>query len=212
MIISFGIPEHDRDRVADLYWQAFEQKLGLVMGPSDKGRSFVRRVLMSDHALCAHTDDGALLGVAGFKTHAGALVSGTFADLRQIYGLFGASWRGFLLNMLERDTENRRFLMDGIFVAPEARGRGVGTALLGAITDTARDRGYEEVRLDVIDSNDRARALYEREGFTAIKTARLGPLRHIFGFRSATTMVRAVHQPDPINAPAPKTNAPPSTT
>jgi len=82
--------------------------------------------------------------------------------------------------------------MDGIFVAPAARGHGVGTALLDATIAEARTRGYAEVRLDVIDSNPRARALYERVGFVAKDTQQLGPLRHIFGFKSATTMVRAV--------------------
>ena len=97
-----------------------------------------------------------------------------------------------LISALERDIENARFLMDGIFVTPAARGRGVGTALLDAICLEAKARGYAEVRLDVIDSNARARALYERTGFVARGTKELGPLRYVFKFRSATTMVRSV--------------------
>ena len=82
--------------------------------------------------------------------------------------------------------------MDGIFVEPAARGRGVGTLLLQAIANEAAQRGYAEVRLDVIDTNDRARALYERRGFRPVKTNSTGLLRHVFGFRSATTMVLRV--------------------
>ena len=82
--------------------------------------------------------------------------------------------------------------MDGIFVAPEARGQGVGTGLLDAVAAEAQRRGYAEVRLDVVEGNDRARALYEREGFRAVATQSTGVLRHVFGFRSATTMVRQV--------------------
>ena len=48
---------------------------------------------------------------------------------------------------------------------PAARGQGVGTALLKAIIAEGRRRGYAEVRLDVIDTNPRATALYERIGF-----------------------------------------------
>lgn len=192
MIISHGIPKADCDAAATLYWEAFSDKLGMVMGPRNKGIRFIRRVLRTDHAICAHDADGRLLGVAGFKTSAGALVGGDFADLQAIYGVRSALWRAFALYTLERDTENDRFLMDGIFVTENARGRGVGTALLQAITKTAKARGYAEVRLDVIDTNPRARALYEREGFRAIKTQQIGLLRHVFGFRSATTMVRTV--------------------
>ena len=195
MIISPSIPDADRGAAAALYWEAFQEKLGMVMGPKAKGLKFIRRVLRPDHALCAHDTDGKLLGVAGFKTSEGALVGGDFADLQAVYGLFSATWRALLLNALERDTENDRFLMDGIFVTSHARGQGVGTALLRAITETAQQRGYKEVRLDVIDVNPRARALYERTGFEAIKTQHIGPLRHVFGFRSATTMIRSVTKP-----------------
>ena len=53
-------------------------------------------------------------------------------------------------------------------------------------------RGYAEVRLDVIDNNPRARTLYERRGFVAGDTQYLGPLKYLFGFSAATTMVRTV--------------------
>lgn len=79
--------------------------------------------------------------------------------------------------------------MDGIVVSDAARGQGIGTRLLAAIKDEALARGCTSVRLDVIDSNPRARALYEREGFVAGHRSDLGPLRHLFGFRSATEMV-----------------------
>jgi len=192
MRIVAGFPAADRAKVAALYWGAFGGKLGVVMGPEEMGIAFIDRVLDPSHAISAMDDDGTLLGVAGFKTLKGALVGGDFSDLRAVFGTFGASWRALLISVLERDTENARFLMDGIFVTPDARGRGVGTALLDAICAEARARQYAEVRLDVIDSNPRARALYERTGFVAKGTMQLGPLRHVFGFRSATTMVRAV--------------------
>ena len=79
--------------------------------------------------------------------------------------------------------------MDGIFVEPSARGQGVGTTLLKAIVTEAHLRGFVEVRLDVIDANTRARALYERFGFVAKNTQNMGLLRHIVGFKSATTMI-----------------------
>lgn len=192
MIITKGFPDSDRARIAALYWEAFGAKLGPTMGPAPKALRFFEAVLYPPHAICARDTDGTLLGVAGFKTHQGALVGGSFRDMARVYGWIGASWRVALLSALERDTENVRFLMDGIFVEPEARGRGVGTLLLQAIANEAAQRGYAEVRLDVIDTNDRARALYERRGFRAVKTNSTGLLRHVFGFRSATTMVLRV--------------------
>ena len=82
--------------------------------------------------------------------------------------------------------------MDGLFVAPEARGLGVGTALLDAVVDEAKRRGYTQVRLDVVDTNPRAKALYKHVGFKELKTVKIGLLKHIFGFSASTTMVRDV--------------------
>lgn len=190
MKITAGFSDAERATVARLYWSAFGQKLTRVMGPEAKAVPFIADVLDPTHALCARDTEGALLGVAGFKTYHGALVGGTYRDLARHYGWLGSAWRVVLLRLLERDTDNDRFLMDGIFVRETARGRGTGAALLGAICAEGARRGYAEVRLDVIDSNPRARQLYEREGFVVQGEHRLGPLRHVFGFNSALTMVR----------------------
>ena len=211
MKIVVGIPHKNRDEAAALYWEAFGEKLGFVLGPKYRALMFITSVLRSDHGICAYHENGRLLGIAGFKTVHGALVSGNFTDLRRVYGWVGASIRIMLLAALERDTENERFLMDGLFVAHEARGQGVGTALLDAISDEAKRRGYTQVRLDVDDTNPRAKALYLHEGFVEMKTQKMGLLRHIFGFSASTTMVRDVY-PEPMMTPAAKTNAPPRTT
>ena len=191
LTLRAGFADADREEVAALYWQAFGEKLGPVLRPDAKAKGFILSVMRPDHALSAYDPNGQLLGVVGFKSPQGAFVGGSFEDLARIYGGPGAVWRTVLLALLERDVENQRFLMDGLFVRAEARGQGVGSALLAAICREAGQRGYREVRLDVIDSNTRARALYERHGFRAIKTAQRGPLSHVFGFASATTMVRA---------------------
>lgn len=192
MKIITGIPDANRGEAAALYWDAFGEKLGFTLGPKYRALAFITRVLRADHGICAFGDDGRLLGVAGFKTSQGALVGGDFRDMRKIYGWVGSSIRVLLLAALERDVENERFLMDGIFVAQEARGKGVGTALLKAVYAEAKKRGYHQVRLDVIDTNPRARALYLHEGFEEVETRQIGVMRHIFGFNAATTMVREV--------------------
>ncbi len=190
MTVAAGFDEDERTRVAALYWAAFGGKLGRVLGPADRARHFVARVADPDHALTYRDADGRIVGVAGFKTPAGAFVGGTRADLAAIYGWRGALWRHGLLALLERDSEDRRFLMDGLCVCEEARGRGIGTALLEGIAREAARRGYAEVRLDVVEDNHRARALYERRGFESVDRQPTGPLRHVFGFAAATTMVR----------------------
>lgn len=61
-----------------------------------------------------------------------------------------------------------------LWVAPDARGRGVGDALLTAVAQWARERGARELRLDVAVGNTSAIALYVRHGFVD-----LGPSRQV---------------------------------
>lgn len=192
MIVTAGFTDDERPHVARMYWAAFGQKLGRVMGPERRALPFIEQVLDPTHAICARDAGGTLLGVVGCKTHKGALVGGSWREMISHYGWVGSLWRLGMISLLERDIENRRFVMDGIFVHDTAQGKGVGTALLEAITQEARSRGYSELRLDVIDTNPRARALYEREGFVAGDIHPLGPLRHVFGFASALTMIKQI--------------------
>ena len=83
---------------------------------------------------------------------------------------------------------NDTLLMDGICVDSSERGLGVGTALLTAIKAEAVARGLAHVRLDVIDINPRARALYTREDFVAGTPQNNGPWRYLFGFSTSTPM------------------------
>jgi len=52
-----------------------------------------------------------------------------------------------------------------MWVAPASRGKGIGRALVGAVVQWARSRGYRRVLLDVADENAHAVRLYERCGF-----------------------------------------------
>jgi ribosomal protein S18 acetylase RimI-like enzyme len=53
----------------------------------------------------------------------------------------------------------------GMWVAPEARGQGIGGALVDAVAGWARSVGYELIGLGVTTSNAAAIAFYERKGF-----------------------------------------------
>ncbi|GAB6901292.1 ribosomal protein S18-alanine N-acetyltransferase [Kineosporia succinea] len=55
-----------------------------------------------------------------------------------------------------------------IAVAPAAQGQGLGRALLGALTETARERGATTLLLEVRADNASAVRLYERSGFERI--------------------------------------------
>ena len=55
-----------------------------------------------------------------------------------------------------------------MYVAEDARGRGLGRALLDRALAWAREHGYRYVHLDTTDAMVAARALYESAGFRAV--------------------------------------------
>jgi putative acetyltransferase len=59
-----------------------------------------------------------------------------------------------------------------MFLLPEARGQGVGRALLEAVLEAARSRGLERLTLTTRTRYDRAIRLYERAGFRPVGAGR----------------------------------------
>jgi GNAT superfamily N-acetyltransferase len=55
-----------------------------------------------------------------------------------------------------------------LFVRPQARGKGVGKALIQAAIAAARQAGYGEIKLDTLPEMEGAIALYKSAGFSAI--------------------------------------------
>ncbi len=61
----------------------------------------------------------------------------------------------------------------GLYVVPEARGRGIARALMHEVARILRDQGRTHVVLSVDTPNDKARTLYRQLGFTdAARTLR----------------------------------------
>ena len=69
---------------------------------------------------------------------------------------------------LERELGPRVGELKRMYVAPEARGRGVGRALLARLEDEARALGLTRVVLETGTRQAQALALYRRAGFTDI--------------------------------------------
>jgi GNAT superfamily N-acetyltransferase len=68
-----------------------------------------------------------------------------------------------------------------MYVVPAARRRGVARALLAALEDAARERGYAFVRLDTGPRQGGAMALYAAQGYTAIGNFNANPIASYWG-------------------------------
>ncbi|MFD3532610.1 GNAT family N-acetyltransferase [Streptomyces sp. NPDC058664] len=194
-----GVPHGSEEQVAALYWEAFGRKLAPALDPPDAGRAFIAAHLQHDRGVTALTD-GRVVGVAGYRLGDRALTGGGVKDVLSAYGLFRGLPRLAILALFEREPAEGELVMDGIAVEAAHRGTGIGGLLLREIATLAADHGCRRIRLDVIDANPRARALYERHGFTAVRTERTPWLRGLMGFGAVTTMHRRITRADAPDA------------
>jgi ribosomal protein S18 acetylase RimI-like enzyme len=82
---------------------------------------------------------------------------------------------GFVFcNLGERGRQTAH--VTDIYVRPEARGRGIGQALLAELVEPAREAGLAHVSLEVLIRNSDARRLYDRLGFVPIDVFMVAPL------------------------------------
>ena len=73
--------------------------------------------------------------------------------------------------------------LEDLFVSDDARGKGVGAALVEAALERARVRGCRRIELDTSESNQSALRLYERFGFSTSSKSD-APTRDLFLGRS----------------------------
>lgn len=190
VVVSPGARPEEAARIAEIYAAAFDRKLRPFCGGPAEAAAFLAPHLNADRALVARAG-GRVVGVAGLKEGGRGLFTPGLGAFRRAFGLFGVL-RGVAMAVLERAERADSLLLDGVAVDAEVRGRGVGAALLAAAEETARDLDKSWVRLDVVDTNPRARRLYERLGYDAVRTTGVGPLRLVFPFDAVTEMRKAV--------------------
>ncbi len=191
--IAEGLAPELRRAGVDLYDQAFAAKLSVMIPDQGVRQSILMEAADASRCLTARSAHG-LLAICGFH-HAGRSFTGQLGAglLFRRLGILGGLRACIVGLMMIRKPEPGELLMDGIAVAPAARGQGIGGRLIAALTDFARKEGYERIRLDVIDTNPRARALYERCGFVETAKRETGAVTRSMGFSAVTTMHLKLH-------------------
>jgi ribosomal protein S18 acetylase RimI-like enzyme len=191
MKVQLGLLEERRDEAAALFYRTFQDKFQPMFGSLEQGIPILAAALDVEMAMIA-LDGERLVGIAGLQSP-GRRFLRLEADLFvNQYGWLVGHFRFLLVRIMDTEPPEGQLFVDSLAVAESARGQGVGTRLLQAIFEYAHQAGFQTVGLDVVDTNPRARRLYERLGFVPVRVLRLPFLRPLMGFSSATVMVKTL--------------------
>ena len=177
------------DQAAELYLAALAGKLVPVFGKGERARQAL--ACGFNRQMCLAAIDGErLVGVLGIQTPWAGFMDVKWEALRSWYGFIGTLWRMALLSFLHHEPLEGEAYIDGLAVASEFRGRGIGTRLIDALERWAADRGMETLCLEVVDINSRAEKLYRTLGFETVRNQTVWPLGSLFGFSASKVMVK----------------------
>ncbi len=134
MAVTIRRPVKDDREAWERLYEGYAVFYGVAQTPEMRARvwGWILDPAHETEAFVAEDEDGGLTGLAHFRAFARPL---------------SASVGGFL---------------DDLFVPPEARGRSVADALIGAVAAEGRSRGWTVIRWITAEDNYRARAVYDR--------------------------------------------------
>ena len=188
------LPAEFADQAIALYFSALSAKLEPILGNIHSAREALERTLATDRCLAAVRDQQ-LLGMMGIQTVSGGFLNPTLNILVKHYGVFGGILRLGGLSLLHHRTVSGELYVDGVAVAAEHRGRGIGSHLFSLLEKVALKMGIRKITLEIIDTNHRAKTLYERLGFVQTKEQTVRPFNLIFKFpfKSAILMEKNIN-------------------
>jgi ribosomal protein S18 acetylase RimI-like enzyme len=197
LTIRRGLEPRHRAAAAAIFEDAFGHDQRMTVPDPAKRLRFLEAAIDARHVASA-LDGDELVGLVGLSTREAPYRGGVMDiswDPRQLHGILGwlgAAWAQWGTRLARHRPAADELYIDGLAVASHARGQGVGTRLLAEADAAARELGLAWVRLDVLDANPRARALYERLGFEVTKVAPLGYQGRWTGYGAMVSMQRAV--------------------
>ncbi len=181
VIINEGLPDKLKSPAAELFLEALSEKFIPILGKKDKAKKLIELSIEPGNCFYAE-EDGKLLGLLAFQTKEGSFLNPSLKELIQLYGIYKAIFKAIGLSMLQHKTKNKELYIEAIAVTEFARGKGIGTKLIEALTEFAHNQGYKYLTLQVIDTNPRAKELYEKLGFSVIKNSKIWPFNKLIGW------------------------------
>lgn len=137
--------------------------------------------------------DGKTVGFLAFQCAGTGPYSPKFRDFVREFGTLSGIFRCVLNSLLDLRTGRYKFYVYGLKVIPEVRRRGIARTLILAAERKAVSLNAARVELEVYDTNLRALAFYQAQGYRIDGQLRLGIMSQLLKFSTVLHLVKSVH-------------------
>jgi ribosomal protein S18 acetylase RimI-like enzyme len=191
--ITNSIHEKHRISAGKIYYEAFRRKLQPLVGKPAETRQTLTAGFNLDMAIGALAD-GELLGLAGLHSAAGIFSRVRMSDCSKQLGPLRGFYAWAVLNLFGAGAKcpPGHLRIAAIAVDEKARGKGLGSLMLESIFAKAHREGFKAVRLEVVDTNPRAKKLYQNLGFVVVETHAYPITSGWLGFAKEYVMVKTL--------------------
>lgn len=186
-----GLQRSDLPAIALLYDEAFSTKFSWAIS-SDARRILLWSQLIRSEQVIGAFRDAELLGVLLYSlpTSSGWRRRGAVRSIFKSLTIMEALRTLLVFALFDKAGIKSHLYLEAISVSSKARGLGVGSMLLDAASQRAKSAKLNGLQLRVILENPRAKSLYERSGFSTVKTELVGPFGKLLGLTGAELMQR----------------------
>ncbi len=181
MEIRYSLNHDSIPTAVEIFHDAFAAKFSPIIQDERVECWLYQAMLNTQEGIYAFSQDGELLGLLNYRPSASNFSLKTFYTIRKKLGL-KRSFKLFLFLLGgASEPEHGEMFLDFIAVSKNARGLGVGSRLLTEFEQIAAKKHVSTIALDVIETNPRAKQLYEQFGYSTSKTVSIKPLHKWLG-------------------------------
>ncbi len=186
-----------QNEFADLAYEAFLKKirhLWLFNKTEGQAKQFLTSAAIFENGVYALLDD-TVVGYIALDKRDASFFKYELKNFTKIFGKWGGLWRyAFhkIVNYFETPLNDNEAKVEMIAVNKSVRGQGIGEQLLLTAFEQVKKENISKIFLEVVDTNPKAKKLYERLGFSTLKVDTLGKITQKAGFSKVYLMCKEI--------------------
>ena len=161
---------------------------GFKEGNKQKAITLIASTLEDDRIFVA-VKNKKVIGFAGLQYHKKSFSNPTLSNIVSIYGLLTFRTLPFFLVSSMNKPKSYQLHLESLAVIKNEQGKGIGTKLLNATINYAKENNFSQIKLEVIQTNPKAKKLYQKMGFKTSRITKIPyPFSYIMGFNDFEEM------------------------